>query len=65
MEALDQAVEVIEAQLKETFTAFMGAFGAAQEAGLDAQAIIAANLREAVGEQNWASLPLSVKMLLG
>lgn len=63
--AIDEAVTEIEKRLKETFSGFMEAFGAAQEAGLDAQAIIASNLRDALGEENWASLPLSVKMLLG
>lgn len=55
----------IEHDLRVAFAAFMEAFMAAQSAELDAAAILSSHMREAMGEEEWRKIPLSVKMMLG
>lgn len=63
MEAnLAPAADVAEERLVEAFGVFMGAYVAASEAGVDATAVIAANLREAMGDA-WHDLPPMVRMM--
>ena len=58
-------VETIKENLGVAFAAFMEQFMLAQEAGVDAASVIASRLKESLGEEAWANLPISVKMLLG
>lgn len=51
--------------LLAAFSSFMEAFQVASAAGIDVQAVLTQNLRAAVGEEGWAQLPISVKMMLG
>jgi hypothetical protein len=60
----EPGLAAVEVELRQTFARFLVAFGAAQAAGLDAPQIIAADLREAMGE-SFNDLPPMVRMMLG
>jgi hypothetical protein len=60
----DPGLERLELELRAAFAVFISAFGEAQAAGLDAPAIIAADLREAMGE-SFHDLPPMMRMMLG
>lgn len=55
----------IENDLRVSFHQFFENFTKANEAGLDTGGIISGELRSSFGEEAWANLPLSVKMMLG
>ncbi len=54
----------LEAELVDAFASFMTVFGRAQAGGVDGQAVLARELRAAMGD-SFGELPPMVRMLLG
>ena len=52
-------------ELVAAWQAFAAAMTRASELGIDAQAVIAQQMRAAVSEEDWNSLPAPVRMMLG
>jgi hypothetical protein len=58
-------VRAAHRELVESFGLFVQRFGEAQELGIDAGAVVAQSLHSILPAEQWAQLPLPLRMMFG